>query len=76
MTKIQRILCDDLDILDEYTKPDYIELDNPRIERISKPGSYDGAALIDGEWVAKSLLRCDPEGNLWVRDWKYEQIKY
>ena len=57
-------LLDDLDVLTEYDKDKYQRLHFMEIEAVSKQGTLEGAALIDGQWIPKSQMRCDFDGNL------------
>lgn len=68
------VLLDDIDVLDEYVKQDFQRLYYTTIEAVSKQGTPDGAALIDGRWIPKSQLRCDFDKHLYVSHWMYSKL--
>lgn len=67
-------LLNDLNEIDEFNKENFQRLHYMKIEAISKKGTDEGAVLIDGQWIPKSQLRCDFDGNLWVSLWFYDKI--
>jgi len=68
-------LLNDLDVLSEYDKENYQQLFYKKIEMVSKKGTSEGAALIDGQWIPKSQMRCDFDKNLYVTLWMYSKLK-
>jgi len=68
-------LLNDLDVISEYDKEDYQQLHFTKIEMISKKGTSEGAALLDGRWVPKSQMKCDFDKNLFVTLWMYSTLK-
>jgi len=67
-------LSNDLDVISEYDKENYQRLHYTKIEAISKQGTDEGAALIDGRWIPKSQMKCDFEGNIYVTLWMYSKL--
>ena len=66
MNKFESDLLDSLDVVDEYTKPEYEMLHWAlRITRVTEKAALFG----NKHWIPKSLLRCDPDGNFWVEKW-------
>ena len=67
-------LIDDLNVISEYDKENYQKLHYMKIEQVSKPGTDEGAALIDGRWIPKSQMLCDFDNNLYVANWLYAKL--
>lgn len=63
---LKTMLVDQLDVITEYDRDQYVMLEDSIVERVGKK-----AALIDGIWVPKSLMRCDFDDSLYVADWFY-----
>ncbi len=62
-------LLQNLDVLSDFDRETYDSLEYETIEKVSRIGSSCGAALIDGNWLPKSQLRCDRRGNLYIAKW-------
>lgn len=67
-------LINDLDVLNEYDKENYQQLHYMKIEAVSKQGSDEGAALIDGRWIPKSQMKCDFDKNIYLTLWMYSKL--
>lgn len=63
---LKQTLLDQLDIITEMDRHDYVALEDPDVEWISKL-----AAGIDGHSVAKSQMRTDFDGVIYIVDWVY-----
>lgn len=63
---LKQVLLDQLDVITEMDRGDYVCLDDRPVEQVWKK-----AALIGGVNVPKSLMRCDFDGNIFVIDWFY-----
>ncbi len=57
---------DDIDVISEFDRGDYVKLDRPNIE-----ASTEKALKIEGHWVPKVYVRCDFDEDLYVADWLY-----
>lgn len=68
-------LLDDLDVYTQNDREHYQQFNFEKIEIITKQGTFQGAVLIDGNWIPKSQLRCDFDKNLYISLWKYAQIE-
>jgi len=69
MTK-QDKLINELDVLDQFDLENYTMLGHEYdVRAISLK-----AALLGEVWFPKSQLRTDPDGNIYVSNWLYEQI--
>ena len=63
---LKSTLIDQLDVITEFDRDQYVKLDDSIVEQVGKK-----SALIDGIWVPKSLMRCDFDGDMYVVDWFY-----
>ena len=63
-------LLNDLEVIDQYDidSGDFIKLKFERVGMVTAK-----ATLIDGKWYPKSVLLCDPAGELWVKRWFMEK---
>lgn len=57
---------DDIDIITELDRGDFVKLESPEIQAMT-----GRSLLIDGHWIAKSQIRTDFDGKLYVADWIY-----
>ncbi len=69
MDEVTKKLLDEIDVLSEYDRDNYQVIDMALVEYVSEK-----AAMINGEWLPKSTLRTDMEGNIFLANWKYAQI--
>ena len=58
-------------ILTRLDEPDFTQIDFDEIN-----GETERALKVNGEWLPKSQLRQDMEGNLYLAHWLYEQKGY
>lgn len=63
-------LLDVLNVYSDYDKETHSKLKFSIVDAVTKK-----AALIDGEWVPLSQMKCDVDGNLYVANWLWEKLK-
>lgn len=68
MTKELHKLLGSIEVLDDYTKDGYTQLNSVEIEAQTKK-----AVLIEGLWFPLSQLRCDVDGNVYLASWLYRK---
>lgn len=54
----------DVEVLTEYDRDDFSNYNYTEINAVSKK-----AVMIDGEWLPKSQIRLDFDGNIYVANW-------
>ncbi len=80
MSKYQDLLgC--LNVILNMDKPDYRillgweDLPRPHVLHLSEKAAFVQSDSMpgNGAWLPFSTMRCDTEGTLYLRDWKYKQ---
>lgn len=62
-------LVDSLDVYSEYDRQKYQKLLFQEVETVT-----DKAALIDGQWIPKSQLKCGVDKDLYITKWMYDKL--
>lgn len=76
MNDAVKVLLDDLDVISSISiqDEDWVKLDFGKytVTQVSKPGNIaKGAAIVNGQWIPKSQMKCDFQGNIYIRGYVY-----
>lgn len=61
--------------IEKYTVlPGWRDLPRPAVDQIGPKAALVTCDTIPGTWIPLSLMRCDTDGNLYLQNWKHEEL--